>query len=115
MSTVFMIALIASQLIPVSCEPGLCEIGWAALKEQGLLVYFKGLPFVLPAIGFVCDADREGLRLRSDGNWGSITSADGVRIVYDTSGSSDADSTLFFVHCWACNRLFWKNQSSSQK
>jgi sigma-B regulation protein RsbQ len=42
---------------------------------------------------------------------GSITSADGVRIAYDIRGNSDAATTLVFVHCWACNRLFWKYQT----
>jgi sigma-B regulation protein RsbQ len=40
----------------------------------------------------------------------SITSADGVRIVYDVRGHADSDTTLFFIHCWACNRFFWKKQ-----
>jgi sigma-B regulation protein RsbQ len=40
----------------------------------------------------------------------SVTAADGVRIVYDVRGHSDSDTTLFFVHCWACNRSFWRNQ-----
>jgi pimeloyl-ACP methyl ester carboxylesterase len=40
----------------------------------------------------------------------SATSADGVRIVYDVRGHSDSDTTLFFVHCWACNRSFWRDQ-----
>jgi hypothetical protein len=38
----------------------------------------------------------------------SATSADGMRIVYDVRGHSD--TTLFFVHCWACNRSFWRDQ-----
>ena len=38
----------------------------------------------------------------------SVTSADGVRIVYDVRGQSDV--ALVFVHCWACNRFFWRNQ-----
>jgi pimeloyl-ACP methyl ester carboxylesterase len=31
-----------------------------------------------------------------------------VRIVYDVRGRGD--TTLVFVHCWACNRFFWRNQ-----
>jgi pimeloyl-ACP methyl ester carboxylesterase len=38
----------------------------------------------------------------------SVISSDGVRIVYDVRGSGD--TTLFFVHCWACNRFFWRDQ-----
>jgi hypothetical protein len=41
----------------------------------------------------------------------SITSADGVHSAYDIRGGADADTTVYFVHCWACNRLFWKNQT----
>jgi sigma-B regulation protein RsbQ len=38
----------------------------------------------------------------------SVKSSDGVRIVYDVRGSGD--TTLVFVHCWACNRFFWRDQ-----
>lgn len=39
---------------------------------------------------------------------GSVASSDGVRIAYDVRGHGDI--TLVFVHCWACNRLFWRDQ-----
>ena len=38
----------------------------------------------------------------------SVVSSDGVRIVYDVRGSGD--TALVFVHCWACNRSFWRDQ-----
>src|SRR5271170_1725230 len=38
----------------------------------------------------------------------SVASSDGVRIVYDVRGRGD--TTLVFVHCWACNRFFWRDQ-----
>jgi len=38
----------------------------------------------------------------------SVLSSDGVRIVYDVTGNGT--TTLVFLHCWACNRHFWKNQ-----
>jgi pimeloyl-ACP methyl ester carboxylesterase len=38
----------------------------------------------------------------------SVGSSDGVRIVYDVRGHGDI--ALVFVHCWACNRFFWRNQ-----
>jgi pimeloyl-ACP methyl ester carboxylesterase len=38
----------------------------------------------------------------------SVASADGVRIVYDVLGQGD--TVLVLVHCWACNRFFWRNQ-----
>jgi pimeloyl-ACP methyl ester carboxylesterase len=38
----------------------------------------------------------------------SVASTDGVRIVYDVRGQGDV--ALVFVHCWACNRFFWRNQ-----
>ncbi len=38
----------------------------------------------------------------------SFVSSDGVKIAYDVRGSGD--TTLVFVHCWACNRHFWRNQ-----
>lgn len=39
---------------------------------------------------------------------GTFKTTDGVEIVYDLQG--DAETTLVFVHCWACNRSFWKGQ-----
>ena len=35
-------------------------------------------------------------------------SADGVPIVYDVRGSGDV--ALVFVHCWACDRGYWREQ-----
>lgn len=39
---------------------------------------------------------------------GTVNAADGTPIVYDVRGSGPM--TLVFVHCWAGNRTFWKNQ-----
>jgi sigma-B regulation protein RsbQ len=39
---------------------------------------------------------------------GSVMAPDGVKIVYDVRGRGD--TTLLFVHCWSCNRTFWRNQ-----
>lgn len=38
-----------------------------------------------------------------------VASADGVRIAYDVRG--EGDIALVFVHCWACNRFFWRDQA----
>jgi sigma-B regulation protein RsbQ len=42
---------------------------------------------------------------------GSLTTADGVKIVYDVRGQGK--TTLLFVHCWSCDRTFWKNQADA--
>lgn len=39
---------------------------------------------------------------------GISTSPDGVPIVYDVRG--EGETTVVFVHCWACNRAFWRGQ-----
>jgi pimeloyl-ACP methyl ester carboxylesterase len=39
---------------------------------------------------------------------GSLTTADGVEMVYEAAGSGA--TTLVFVHCWACDRTFWREQ-----
>jgi pimeloyl-ACP methyl ester carboxylesterase len=39
---------------------------------------------------------------------GEVLSADSVTIKYDVRG--DGEPALVFVHCWSCNRGFWKNQ-----
>jgi pimeloyl-ACP methyl ester carboxylesterase len=38
----------------------------------------------------------------------SVRSPDGIDIVYESHGSGDA--AVVFVHCWACNRGFWRYQ-----
>lgn len=42
---------------------------------------------------------------------GSLNTRDGVRIVYDVRGKGD--TTLLFVHCWSCDRTFWRNQADA--
>lgn len=39
---------------------------------------------------------------------GVIESRDGVPIVYESFG--EGETTVVFVHCWACNRDFWRYQ-----
>lgn len=39
---------------------------------------------------------------------GTATAADGVELAYDVRGQGD--TTLVFVHCWSCDRTFWKHQ-----
>jgi pimeloyl-ACP methyl ester carboxylesterase len=39
----------------------------------------------------------------------SVLSADGVKIVYDVRGTGE--TALIFVHCWAGNRFFWREQA----
>jgi sigma-B regulation protein RsbQ len=39
----------------------------------------------------------------------SVLSSDGVKIVYDVRGSGE--TSLIFVHCWAGNRFFWREQA----
>ncbi len=39
---------------------------------------------------------------------GEATTSDGVTIVYDVRGSGE--TTLVFIHGWACNRSFWNHQ-----
>lgn len=42
------------------------------------------------------------------GETATVTAADNVRIVYETRGT--ADMAVVFVHCWGCNRQFWREQ-----
>jgi pimeloyl-ACP methyl ester carboxylesterase len=39
---------------------------------------------------------------------GTVESADGVPIVYESRGAGDV--ALLFVHGWSCNREFWREQ-----
>lgn len=38
----------------------------------------------------------------------SVAAPDGAMIHYDVRGRGDR--TLVFIHCWCCNREFWRNQ-----
>ncbi len=38
------------------------------------------------------------------------TTPDGNRIPYSVAGRNDADVTVVLVHCWMCDRSFWKEQ-----
>jgi pimeloyl-ACP methyl ester carboxylesterase len=39
---------------------------------------------------------------------GTVKSEDGLPIVYDSRGAGD--TALVFVHCWTCDRSFWREQ-----
>jgi pimeloyl-ACP methyl ester carboxylesterase len=39
---------------------------------------------------------------------GTIAAADGTPIVYEMRG--EGNPALVFIHCWACNRGFWREQ-----
>lgn len=45
-------------------------------------------------------------KTRVETRW--VTSSDGVKIVYDVRGSGA--TAVVFIHCWACNRQFWREQ-----
>jgi len=39
---------------------------------------------------------------------GTTAASDGVRVAYDIRGQGD--TAMVFVHCWACDRTFWREQ-----
>ena len=39
---------------------------------------------------------------------GTVNTSDGVSIAYEVRG--EGETTLVFVHCWACDREFWRDQ-----
>ena len=45
---------------------------------------------------------------RADDHQGTIEAADGTTIAYEIQG--DGEPALVFVHCWSCNRSFWREQ-----
>lgn len=60
-------------------------------------------PFRVTAILLLSAAALAGVRT------GSVAAGDGVRIVYDVRGKGAA--TLLFIHCWSCDRSYWRNQA----
>ena len=77
-----------------------------------------------PTVDSVADTDTESVspNLQVEGNdpispqaeevpaiaSGTALAADGVEIAYDVRGSGD--TTLLFVHCWSCDRSYWREQ-----
>ena len=56
---------------------------------------------LLTALTVACDANPPaGER--------TVAATDGTPIVYDSRGAGEP--ALMFVHCWACNRAFWRAQ-----
>jgi pimeloyl-ACP methyl ester carboxylesterase len=39
---------------------------------------------------------------------GTVKTADGIELAYDVRGRGE--TALVFVHCWSCDRTYWKNQ-----
>ena len=39
---------------------------------------------------------------------GTVLAPDGVEIAFDVRG--EGDTTLVFVHCWSCDRSYWREQ-----
>jgi pimeloyl-ACP methyl ester carboxylesterase len=63
---------------------------------------------ILFAVGALCAL---ACRPTSEGGGvaqGTVSAPDGVTIAYDTRGSGD--TALVFVHCWGCDRSFWREQ-----
>ncbi|HSL83506.1 MAG TPA: alpha/beta fold hydrolase, partial [Thermoanaerobaculia bacterium] len=49
--------------------------------------------------------------LASAADTATVEAADGVPIVYEVSGPAEAAGpALVFVHCWACDRTYWREQ-----
>jgi len=65
------------------------------------------LPLMLGCVGEP-PADDRVVELASGAHeW---TTADGNRLPYDVGGNADAEVTVVLVHCWMCDRSFWKEQ-----
>lgn len=67
---------------------------------------FVALAFLIPSYSLI-GAGRGAAQVETH----SLISRDGVRIVYDVRGRGD--TTLLFVHCWSCNRFFWRDQADA--
>jgi pimeloyl-ACP methyl ester carboxylesterase len=42
---------------------------------------------------------------------GTVKAPDGVELAYDVRGKGD--TALVFVHCWSCDRTYWKEQADA--
>ncbi|UCH85576.1 MAG: alpha/beta hydrolase [Candidatus Latescibacterota bacterium] len=66
------------------------------MKRNVLLCSMAVLSFSLIFLGYATETARE------------VSSSDGVPIRYLVQGGGDP--ALVFVHCWCCDRNYWKNQ-----
>jgi pimeloyl-ACP methyl ester carboxylesterase len=58
--------------------------------------------FPLLAVATACEPEAPGPMS------GHVTAEDGVPIVFDAYG--EGETAVVFLHCWACNRSFWREQ-----
>ncbi|MHC4065872.1 MAG: alpha/beta fold hydrolase, partial [Planctomycetota bacterium] len=63
---------------------------------------------VLFAVGALCALACRSTSEGGSATQGTVNASDGVSIAYDIRGSGD--TALVFVHCWACDRSFWREQ-----
>lgn len=69
--------------------------------SQSSRVAFAALLALLAALASACGrAPPEGEQ--------TVAAADGTPIVYEVRGAGDP--ALVFIHCWACDRSFWRGQ-----
>ena len=61
-----------------------------------------------PTIAATDESVDEGASDRSEIVTDTVTTDDGVEIAYDVRGQGD--TALVFVHCWSCDRAYWKEQ-----
>lgn len=71
---------------------------------RAVFIALIGFAVTFPLISKVALSQRTATPVQAR----SVDSADGVRIAYDVRGEGDV--ALVFVHCWACNRFFWRDQ-----
>jgi pimeloyl-ACP methyl ester carboxylesterase len=60
------------------------------------------------AVGALCALACRSTSEGGSATQGTVNASDGVSIAYDIRGSGD--TALVFVHCWACDRSFWREQ-----
>jgi len=64
---------------------------------------------VLLLMAAACQKEAEAPAVTSTGPVvDSVLSEDSIMIYYDVRGAGD--QALVFVHCWSCDRTYWKNQ-----
>jgi sigma-B regulation protein RsbQ len=77
------------------------------LSKRTLACCCSDLHCVIAWFSIIAMASGATAEVRTD----SITSRYGVRIVYNVRGKGD--TTLLFVHCWAGDRFFWRDQTDA--
>lgn len=77
------------------------------IRSSNRFVVLMIVSFIV-GVGVVAGCAHQQSKVRGSVHTAVVSASDGVPIAYDVRGSGEP--ALVFVHCWSCDRSFWKEQ-----